>query len=476
MPVAVLSRRRTPRYRARRTVWQSPAATVAQHLEALGDDVDRVFLLARPGGTIDGLEAWALGELPAGWEHGRHHLDVRSFVGKYRRPDGRRVEVHLASSWWGEGVDATSAAQAWDALERMVRVEFGAAARLLSTPSTTGRDLWHRTIPEGVAWPALEPEHQELIRASTTQGRWQVWPREGVGRVRGWDMRFGYGALAWGLGVGPARHDHESEWEPYQRGRALVDFTIPRTWSHVGLLPVPNDDGVTWGYPSEPGSRHRAWVDGSELRLALEHGWQVRIRERLLLEAAQPLDTWARKLQRLYYAATPAQLRAYGTQQAAAELAQLVRMGIRAIVITTIGAWHTAQRWEWDVAASIGDLPDDAERLRRMDDGRVIYARPMPTHRAWSAPHPEWSAAIWARCRARILSHDRGARGLLALPPDSLVGVRTDAIYTSADPGWSDTGRIGSLRPSFDTGRPVTLPTNQGELLRLIRHDHRAFA
>ena len=473
-PARVASRRMVRNYRTKPTVFVAWPATVRELLELVGDDVERVYLIGdRPDQTAAGVRAWATGELPPGWSHGEagHYTTGGSPVLRYTRR-GRSLEVHRAASWFGDGpIDEDDAGEAWRLLERLCERTFD-RGQLLSTPSTTGRYLWSRTLPDGAEWPVLPDELQERIRSTSGQGRIELLELEAdeLPALVEYDGRIMYGALCWGLAGGQARHDTGDTFAGQQRGRYRVTYEVPRDWSHVGLLPAANEDGPGWRYPRRPGELAGAWVDGAELAIAIQQGWRVRIHERILFDGyrgtAGPLDKWARLLLEAREKVT----RAVEAGRMTAPVGELVAAGVRAILIASIGAFHGRPRKVTRASTRIEDVPAHAEGRHVIDGTTYVWTE--LERSGWShMAHPEWSSAIWARARARLLRCPTGRRGeyagALSVPASTVLAMRTDALYLTADPEWHDDGAAGRLRRKEVIGGPIPTPRTTAELLEL---------
>lgn len=472
-PAPLVTRRLWRRIEHRATVFTAPAATIGATLAELADDVRRAYLVGdRPGaGTAAGFRSWVYGELPAGWSHDPrgHYLEGAALA--FVRPDGARVELHRAASWFGEG--DYSIAEADDAYELCrARIEHHFdGATMLATPATTGRELFVHGVPAGREFPVLSDELQELIRATSGQHRYdpsddELAARAGdvaeLAELHEYDARFEYAALAWGLGVGEPQHDRGDVFAGKARARYRVSFTVPRGWPFLGLFGV-KEGAENWHYPRGGRARHETWVDGAELELAAAHGWSVTIHERILWATGKPLDTWADKLVRVREAIV-------GDDRASA----LARGAVRMLVLASIGAFHGTPR------AQTHEAPLSSPRPR---GAGVKNLRAEGDHWVWSElggqgwrelAHPEWSAAIWARARRRLLDAPTGARGVRAgvlhTPPAELVAVRADAIYTTARQPWgeppAEDGKTGRFRRVRTVAGPMPAPRSHVELLR----------
>lgn len=409
----------------------------------------------------------AAAEPPPGWRAMRHHLDDRTPVWRYERHDGRRLAVYSAATWWGrEPATAEQSAAAWRRLGLIV-ADTWKGGQLLSTPGATGLDLLRRSLPAGERYATLDSETQDLIRSFAGQGRiepardgWEALRRR-VGptlpRVEVWDMRLAYAAVAWGLAEGEPVHDFGDGWSDRDEGFCRCTVTVPDGWSHLGLVPRRGDHG--WDYPATPGERWDTWLHGSEVWLLRQWGWAHDVHERILFpRSGKPL---ARFTQRL--------VRARESQPAHAD--RLVRAGLRAILLHSIGRLHgrppvIVRSIPLDQA---DEVPEDAADVH-MRDGELRWTERSGEAHDPAVSHPEWSAAIWARTRVRLVDSpgvDGVRTGAMYLHPASVVALRTDAIWTTDRPGWEDDGRPGrfTLRAASET--PADTPRSLGELLAL---------
>jgi hypothetical protein len=132
-----------------------------------------------------------------------------------------------------------------------------------------------------------------------------------------------------------------------------------------------------------------------------------------------------------------------------------------------VGARHNVTRSA--PLASNPELPEGATSPRIEGDSLVwAERRPVP----WpEMVHPEWPAAVWARCRVRMLDSPtprKGVRaGALHVPAAELLAIRTDALYLTRDPGWADDGEPGRLRRKSARPGPLPAPSTVGQLLAL---------
>lgn len=442
-------------------------ADVAEIIElAAACGVERVFLTGpRPhAGANDDFRDWCH-DVPEGWSSGDHYLE-RADAPVLRYSDGSaRVEIMRSAVWWGgDVVDAELCRAAWGQLAKVIGDRWPGAV-LLATPATTGRELIVRTIPPGVVWPTLPSDVAELIRSTAGQGRIELFP-VGDDEIPGLvelDGRTMYGALCRDLPGGvPVRGWGEHSYGPYARCRVHATWQVPPDWDHIGILPAKTGDG--WRYPATPGEWAEGWIDGAELHLARHWGWDVSVTEHIVWPpstGAGPLDGWARRLLDL--------IGRYRARRAPA--AALVARALRHVLIDALGALvgreHVVTR-----STPIDDIargmPMDAVDPR-IEAGHLVWGERMPAR--WPEMiHPEWSAAVWARCRVRMLAGPKVAgvpTGALHVPRAQLLAIRTDALYTTEDPGWPDDGAAGRLIRKRHRAGPLPAPRSVADILAL---------
>lgn len=493
--------------------WSSPTAdhgrihwddySANELLTQLPEGVERVFLVGgRPGvreetanlfdSEADAVRLWFLTPVP-GWEvqQGGHYLyDVMAPVGRWQQGNGdraRRVEVARAATWFGEGeYAAATAARAWWTLRRMIAAGFGQDAILLSTPATTGRDMWRRTIGKtrdgkAQAYPVLSDELRQLIQSTSGQGRREIveGPPE-IKRFVQYDMRFAYAALSWGMPVGEPVMTTARGWAGYSqedqdralkmRGRWLVRATVPPGWRHVGILGAPaRGADRLWTYPRRPGQTFTTWASGSEIELARRYGWQLEVLEGFTFKEGKPLNVWKDKLVSMYQAAERGEL-----EHCPPDIRAMIRAALRMMVLTTIGAFATRTH---KVTRSTPVTPDAVLPTNvpvREVEGVYIWEEEGQVSE-WNKrlAHPEWSAEIWARCRVRLLDAPTGFKGqragALNVRPEDVLGMRTDALYLAVDPGWDDDGEPGRyrLKGRLDIRGQMIRPRDDAQLGKL---------
>lgn len=444
---------------------------------------------ARPGGDVDGFARWRECDLGP-WEprpEGHYLRDLLTPVLRYQAGD-TKVDVRSVGEWFGDHTDATpvEAEAAFDIMRDVLATRVPGAI-LWASPQATGTDLLLRTLPAGREWPALDKALQTEIRHTSTQGRIETWPlgppnlrypvdfysSGAIPRLVEYDGRFMYAALCAELPEGepvmgegwpePETLGYLPGTEPVMvRGRYLVEWRAPKNWAHVGILPRLGRDGWTW-----PADRKwsRGWVDGAELLVAERWGWEVKVRRHLCWPrpaGGGPLREWAALL-----VAARDHVRLLGDTRAH----RFAQAGLRAMLLTTIGVLHGRGHDLTRTAPVDGQLPSGRKARLRVEANRYVWTEQGEVARPEFA-HPEWSAAIWSRCRARLLDArgPNGTRtGALHLDPATIVGFSVDALYLTDDPGWADDGRPGRLTRRAVHEGPLPAPADRAELLRLLR-------
>jgi hypothetical protein len=428
----------------------------AERLMVCGD----ADVFAQPGADTRVESVATLGGQAVSTPRGHHLTDPAHPIFRWWTPAGS-VEVMRAAVWFGEDVSADVARQAWLRLGQLIRAAFGGGSRLLSTPGTTGRDLWLRTIPSGRSYPVLSPAMREFLARTTTQGRVEWRGTELAGQtvdLTVWDARFAYAKLLANLpdpasttllspGAVQTLPADALDGHLRGRGRWRVTFTPPGWWELAGLLPVAREGTHTgWDWPT--GGTHTTWADSCEVELARRAGWHVTVLEGVVWGEAKVAETWVRRLDTIRQGVSDDPVGA------------AVAAGVRAMVIQTIGGWASRSH----PVTRVG-TPDQRPHDREVRDaGRGLVTWQEAGSTAWgdTLRHPEWAHTVWARARRALLSTTDASgklAGALHLPNGcSLLGVRTDALYlTGPAPTWTDDGRTGRLRLKPDQSGRFTI-------------------
>ncbi|MFI5534700.1 hypothetical protein ACIA8O_39820 [Kitasatospora sp. NPDC051853] len=469
-------------------------------LRALPADVERVFFTGpRPwhdvnsGRTMtEDVREWLAAPLPEGWKAGSHHPDARNPCGRFMTT-GRSVELRHAGEWTGGDCDVAPAVvwHAFRMLREGIRSRFEnkksatVSVELLGSPTSTGQDLWSRSIPYGTEYPVMSAELRELISTTSGQGRFELLNpgADELPELHYYDSVFAYSAITWGMPVGTptrvtrqgyAQMDAEAKKKAVRgRSRWHATVTVPADWNHVGILPASGMDG--WEYPSEPGRKFTTWAGGSEIWLALEHGWKVEMREGITWAEGKPLNLWRDKVTDLWEGFNA--LAATHTDPNWRQVARVAAKMARSILLHTIGGFASKGRQRSGLVA-IGDehLVPRGARAQQTDDGRsILWQMTERSGEADQYSHPEWAAEIWSRQRARLLIAP-GDTGVLAgvaagrpkLTKSQILAFRNDAVFATADTGWTNPeNQPGRFRAKGRILSPVARPKSVTELLAL---------
>lgn len=440
----LFTRRRIAHYTPRTTVFVDPP-----NRGAAWDGAERIYLIGRPPAQRELVEMAGDGEV---------YLDGHYPVIKR---DGRQIT--WAGQWFGEGdYTAADAGHVWQTLGELIAAEWrGQDVGLLTTPATTGRDLWVRLVPSGAGWPVLPRALQAAIRSNAGQGRIETFPGSGIVALHEYDARLAYLAVTRRMPVGLPTElidGDAAEWvacHPYQPARVQVSFRPPAGWGTVGILPVKlrND---SWCWPTEQAWHGPTWVESSELFVADAHGWKYNVHSVIGWERCEDVfRAWQDRLMRVLAAGQ--QVYVMDPTRAA-----MVRAAVRSLVLHSIGAMHGAPH----KVTHVGDDPGgDSRSVRMIDGGRMIWHTTREP--AWpQLSHPEWTATIWGRWRARLLDGPANT-GALHVERGAVVAFRTDAIYTSrpvTDWADADDGKVGRFRLKTIT-RPIPWPRNGTDIL-----------
>ncbi|MFD7161367.1 hypothetical protein ACFV9C_42745 [Kribbella sp. NPDC059898] len=445
---------------------------------------------AIPPGT-PGKPHWLTVETP-GWRGDGHWLQARTPTGRFVHiADNVKVEVRLVREWFaGDDVPAPSAREAWNITTSLLR-RYGAGGGMLRSPAGTGQNLWAHTLPRDPTYDyeatMVSDEIADLIHSTSGQHRTESFVA-GDGRcscgdcvplitsdkidgLAAADGRFMYAGLAKGeLGVGPARMLTAAEatelWTQADKGRYVkaryrIRFTVPDMWDSLGLFGVQIPDSTTraWHWPNRPGATYETWVDGAELVHDTNTGWWrgIEILEGIQLTKGRPLDTFIDRLLRARAATNEL--------DATDMLKSLVKSALRAILLQTIGGFHSRGRARTHIVEDLSVVPPEAIHSVVQYGDRFIYIEEQRLSDRQRLFHrPELPAQVWAKERARMLLAPTApfiANGLqlkewgaLDVDPQTLVAINGDAIVTTQPHlatipvglGGGDDGKEGKLR------------------------------
>jgi hypothetical protein len=418
--------------------------------------------------------SWWHEPLASGWALRGWHNAADRRTGVYER-EGISIDLRMAAPWFGASaaaLDPVACLDAWRLLLRQLRGAFGNQLCLLTTPAMTGLEALEASLPYGVQVETLPDELRDFLWGITTQGRRELFApfTRTVTALSEIDARWMYAACLHHLPTGPVLRDNCHEFAGYTPGVYLVQATVPTAWNHIGLLPdlgtLQSEEQTV--YPRRPRQRFWSWASGAEVLLAQQHGWRLRIHQRILWpETEQRPDVakiWITKLRALREAAL---------HQGMAS-SDLAAGAYRHLVLDVVGRWYSRDREEHGILPfdRLNELPAGAiphiERDERSQQDVILWSRWAPLRAdLLKYSHPEWSATVWGRARARL------AAEALRYPLGALVALRTDAIWTTAnayDLAVNDHDpRPGAWRVKSYLQGPEFWPTNEAQLIELMR-------
>lgn len=435
--------------------------------------------------------------LRAGWEieppyinkavnPGEQRLSVRYVKRTGQRETNRkRVEVRAAAEWIGPDLHAALAFRAWDRLRQDLRAAFGPQTVLLNSPAQTGQDLLERALPrqkqpDGTLKPyTFEPVPESvatLLYDCMGQGRLETdtfYRERRIERLYGLDGVWMYAACLSNLPNGPLTVDTKDTPPGWANGFLVASVRVPDEWAHIGLLPEPyqGDDGQTHRrYPRTPGQWFSSTMTTAEYALAVARGWDVRIKRRILWPAPKcdPARQWNEKLQSLRGR--------YAIQAQRGDIVAAALAGtIRRLMLHTIGLWfsHSPTSDGYVKREDVPQLMRDHPDARLTVHGRhwfFVEIPRAPEPEAWK--RPEWAAQVWGKCRYKL------AAAALDAPFDSLVSLRTDAIWLDQEPLWTDWTEVGAGKPGTFRLKeiiegPLSAPRNEADMRALLPHARR---
>ena len=379
-------------------------------------------------------EVWIKQPSSYGWHIVDQHRDRKIVI--YEK-EGKEVTLYSVSLWMANVKDVETARNGFYAAEHILQQKFGENTYLLMTPTKVGRDIFHTHISYGHLYYVLGENDIQTLRTFVHQGRVETIHAidDDITHIYELDAIFMYAACMSNLPIGECIHDEPKDSTPdmkvrYKPAFYRATFTVPQGWHHIGLVNAANTGqenarATNQHYPNTPGDVITAWVSNEELYLAHAHGWNPIIHERMIwLETeskrtSDPFEIWIKGLRDIR---TQAKLEAYGVYSP--QIADIAR----GIALSTLGGFnsHEIIQRGFTPASEIDKMP--ANTLTAVPYNRGIdwtVKRPSKVTR-WT--HPEWAMSAWGRARSRI------AGMALKLPYESIIAIRVDAIWTTANP------------------------------------------
>lgn len=448
---------------------------------------------------------WLVGEIP-GWEATNLRLTSPA-NGTFRHAEtGAEVMVRLVKEWFADLPLTPAQAQAsWAAVATTLK-DLDENASMAYTPSRTGLNLWKLSQPteqvvvngrkqrRAIEIPGMTLDIAEEIHATSGQGYSDhfvagesfsqhedciplIDPANTptINAFADTDGRFMYAAVGKELGIGPGirlKQDAASTMlfeEPFRRARYEVRFRVPSDWDTVGIFGVqhPNRE-QGWYHPNRPGATGVTWCDAAEAALAIRHGWDVQPLQAVVFQKGDPMRIFFDRVIR-------ARERAATSTEWEPIVRRAVVAALRNILLQGVGAMASQGRTDTHLVESAREVPAGADMTRVGD--RFMYETKDEASKRGDFYHPELAAQIWGRARARVLesplggTHGTTKGGALHIPPNLLIGIHVDAIYTTHAPWWSlplehgggDDGKVGRLRLEGLLPGPLPTPVTQSE-------------
>lgn len=457
----------------------------------------------------EGIRHWLYVETP-GWKP--LHLWRNPSAGRFtpENPEGDEdtnpkrfaIEVRTSAEWFGAlDLNPAQARDAWQTLWNTI-TQLSPGSRelgLMRSPAATGTNLWAASLPRDLKLTPTPQDIREELHYTSGQHhidqfvqgsecdcgdcRPLVSPTQ-AGKIPGFyyvDGRFMYSSVCRELGIAGKRMTGEecrqllffSEKGRYARARYRVTARVPDDWPTLGLLPAKKDGTRDWHYPNRPGAVFETWIDGSEADLALSAGWELTPHEGVLFTKARVMDTFAERI-------TKGRAAVEGNADLDPIVKRAVTGALRQILISGIGNLASRGRPVEKRADTLREVPEEYRHEAMQHGKHFVWEEPAERNTVagnnwyW----PELSVQVWGRARARVLSTPAANKfkgGALNVPPDTLIGINGDAIYTTELPAWAlpesigggDDGKPGRLRVQGGLPRPQNAPLDRDALNRL---------
>lgn len=467
-----------------------------------------------------------------GWEDEGHYLDDPP-QGRFLHTETKaKLAVCLAREWFpeadpAEALDPRQARFCWTTLTWVVQQAIQRDWPLYRLPGLTILNIWKLRAPASYAMDRLDLDIGREIQANEPQHRVEhylapgrcdcgdcppligagqlVDGAAGAGQIGGFayaDGRFFFhGAPPKELGAAPATRLNGEDAtrlftvDPYWPARYRVDVRVPDWWETLGLLPVKRDSGSEdgggsgsrgWHWPNRPGARFTTWADARELRLASEWGWAFTITEGVRLTKTNSLSFLSNTISRMLELTDEL---TFDGKPASPRVKQIIGGAIRHMYRVGIGSFSRRARLTTHFAVRISDVPAHAVGPADRANGGFIYRVPTAAQVTDSETwHPEIAARVWATSRVAVLDTPtakltRGPRtgqnrfGALEIPPEQLIGITGDAVYTTTPQDWTlpvaagggDDGRTGRIRIKGWLPGPIAAPPDIAARQKLSR-------
>jgi hypothetical protein len=336
----------------------------------------------------------------------------------------------IEGAYFKECHSVNEAFESYRSLETIIATNpIGERFKLLVNSLNTGLELLRVCLPQAQTFHRQSDEVIDLLKKNDHQNRIEIFPNDQkkITEVYLFDRTFSYAYCASSdMPIGQPVFDDLAEYDQWSVGWFCVDFTIPDDWSHIGIIPVHNEE-KRWFWPSEAGATFQnVWVSAPELQAAYVNGWQFKIKHRLLWPSKnkRPLDNWRNHIIRM---------RDEETRNLENPIRSHVRAALRDMCLKAIGKMASVKDEDIYLMSEdqFADEFEDFDRetrasVERLDNGQVsIRKKKIKSSFREMFTHPEWSSYIWSRNRAVI------TKLMLQIPRNQLIACRVDGIYTT---------------------------------------------
>ena len=444
--------------------------SIREYAQDRGKKRADLVLVAGTLSTSRPKQSWF--EVAHGWQK---KLFWKYLSGEYIR-DGFTVYLRSTGGYFGEEVkNIRDMYNAWHSLEKVLQDTFRIPGCniLADTPAQTGRGLLLITLPKGIEYFRLPADIREFLHHNFGQGREQAFPpqKEVLGDIFILDGHWFYASCISHLPIGPVHKDKVNKFLGVVRkdGRLApkcpafynVTVAVPDGWHHMGLLKENIKTDGEASFPNEPGYTFTNWAEAHEVALLLDNPqgipWHVHINERIYWpdtdKIADPFKTLRTKLVEL-------------RKNAANEYH---KNAIRAILLHLIGSFHRIGTMDeivtpYDRLDEI-EHPYEHRTTLRADGVQWQKIRDFESDYMNSFLHPEWSATIYGRARAKL------AEFALHLPFKDVIALRNDAVWSTSSLELGDPDKPGSFREKGIIHGPIPWPNStQAETLARVRN------
>jgi len=340
---------------------------------------------------------------------------------------------------------------------------------LMSTPARTSMDLLRRKLPYGAKYDDLPSDVEKIIMENFGQARTELFRHDGriVDNLHNYDGIWMYASCCRHMPVGRVIHDFEDKYESYVTGLYRVETRVPGGWAHVGLLPARNPiGGGSSVYPRRPGTLFESWCGHRDIKLALDYGWPIVIKERILWP-----DTQARRVKigqdpLRHWTETLVMLREQIAEQYEEPIRSMLRDAFRGLLNHGVGRLYSGARKIDVYTQDFSEYPgDDAVLAEEYTDGSFRYEKKEELSSFQKENFkPHWVLEVWNQARWRV------TKAALEVPYDQLISIRTDGLWTTCNMEFEYTGKPGCFRKKdLECTGPFVWPTNDLEFVSMIR-------